>query len=94
MDDARDEIRIQTGSTWQYFFKAIVQWRNDMQVVKNSLSLEDRERCAVLHPETKQVIEIDIESSHFDCILDGLFIHLDDTNVQVQVIRGNIGIYL
>jgi dynein assembly factor 5, axonemal len=85
MDDAKDDIRIQVGSTWEYYFESISQWRNDMQSVKQSLPEEEREQCAIVHPETKEIIEIDIECSHFETILDGLFVHLDDGNVQVQV---------
>jgi dynein assembly factor 5 len=94
MDDAKDEVRIHTASTWSHFALAVFHWRASMEGMKRSLPVEDQERCAVVHPETKEVIEIDIEKGHFETILDGLFIHLDDTNVRVQVPVTYLGSYV
>jgi dynein assembly factor 5 len=94
MDDAKDEVRILTANTWSHFALAVCYWRTSMQEMKETLPVEDKDRCAVVHPETKEVIEIDIESGHFETILDGLFIHLDDTNVRLQVFGSHVGSYL
>ena len=85
MDDAKDDIRVQSGELWASFFKAVLQWKELMVPFKNSLPEEDRNRCAVLNPSTNEIVEIDLEGGHFETILNGLFIHLDDTNYQVQV---------
>ncbi|KAJ3359863.1 HEAT repeat-containing protein 2 [Kappamyces sp. JEL0680] len=82
MDDAKDEVRIQTAQVWERFFYSVQSWLASLAPLKETLPPQDRDKLTVLHDG--QLLEIGLESGHYETILDGLLVHMDDTNHLVQ----------
>jgi hypothetical protein len=78
MDDAKDSIRIKTAQTFKTLFKSIKIWNQEMQKYTEN---ESRNSIVV----NDLVLEIRLENTHWETILNTLLIHLDDTNQNVQV---------
>jgi dynein assembly factor 5 len=84
MDDAKEEIRIETALTFQHFFKAFKKVNMKLQPFIDSLPVDEQNRSAIIDPDNN-IIEIRLENGHFETIIKGLLIHLDDTNPMLQV---------
>ncbi|KAJ3315566.1 HEAT repeat-containing protein 2 [Boothiomyces sp. JEL0838] len=76
LDDAKDEIRIQSATLFISIYKAI----NDCKA-RNAHLRQDDKLTAIVNEE---VIEIDLDQVHYETILDCMLIHLDDTNNHIQ----------
>ncbi|KAL6589033.1 ARM repeat-containing protein [Neocallimastix sp. 'constans'] len=70
MDDASDVIRSHTSKTFQYLFECISQWQNYIQNVEMDSS--------------ETYIEKSLDDVHYQMIIKGLAIHLDDSNNLIQ----------
>jgi dynein assembly factor 5 len=76
MDDANDNVRTDTAALFALLFDKIGIWQSrwsDKQSVQGNTILEDGE-----------VVEIALDDVHYDTILKGLTVHMDDTNPEVQ----------
>ena len=71
MDDASDVIRSHTSKTFQYLFECISQWQYYIQNVEMDSS--------------EGYVEKSLDDVHYQTIIKGLAIHLDDSNSIIQV---------
>ncbi|KAJ3256957.1 HEAT repeat-containing protein 2 [Boothiomyces macroporosus] len=76
LDDAKDEIRIQSAALFISIYKAISDCK-----ARNAHLRQDDKLTAIVNEE---VIEIDLDQVHYETILDCMLIHLDDTNSHIQ----------
>lgn len=88
MDDAKDDLRVQTASVFNTFFQAISQWRESLTDFKTTLNPEDLDKIAVIGSDGA-LVEIDLDRGHFETIVERLLVHMDDTNSQVQEMTCN-----
>ncbi|OUM70216.1 hypothetical protein PIROE2DRAFT_37495, partial [Piromyces sp. E2] len=72
MDDASDVIRDQTAKTFPYLFNCVVQWQDHIQNVEMDSS--------------ESYVEKSLDDVHYQTMIKGLAIHLDDSNNIIQVI--------
>ena len=79
MDDASDVIRDQTAKTFPYLFNCIAQWQDHIQNVEMDSS--------------ESYVEKSLDDVHYQTMIKGLAIHLDDSNNIIQVIFLNIHIF-
>jgi len=70
MDDASDVIRNHTSKTFQYLFECISQWQNYIQNIEMDSS--------------EGYVEKSLDDVHYQTIIKGLAIHLDDSNNIIQ----------
>lgn len=87
MDDADDLIRIQTAKVFSSFFAAIAAWKQ----LKNQFHKEldpSGQQLTVLKDD--HIIELKLDDIHYESIVKGLCLHLDDTNRAIQVFRNFI----
>jgi len=70
MDDASDIIRGYTSKTFQYLFDCISQWQNYIQNIEMDSS--------------ETYVEKSLDDVHYQTIIKGLAIHLDDSNNIIQ----------
>jgi dynein assembly factor 5 len=84
MDDAKDVIRIQTCQTWSEYFKSIKAWQKSLEPLIASLPESERDKSTIVLGDG-EVVEIKIDDLHYDAIVNGLLIHMDDTNSILQV---------
>jgi dynein assembly factor 5 len=82
MDDADDQIRIQTAHAFSSFFRSIQDWSVAMRSYHNSLDPTGQDQTAVVYGE---VIELKLDDIHYENIIKGLCLHMDDANKAVQV---------
>jgi dynein assembly factor 5 len=79
MDDAKDQVRIHTASVWAAFFPAVKTWMGSVALLKGP---EDEGKLTTV--KDGQVIELGLDRGHYETIIDGLLIHLDDPDQNVQ----------
>lgn len=82
MDDAKDEVRIETASVFAVFFPAIKTWTDSLASLKAELELEERDGTTIVRDGV--VIELRLDRCHFESIIDGLLIHMDDADHRIQ----------
>lgn len=82
MDDAKDQVRIETANVWALFFPAVQQWISSMSHIRAQLPVEDQDKMTVVQDGV--VIEFGLDYGHYETIVDGLLIHMDDANHLVQ----------
>ncbi|ORX38796.1 ARM repeat-containing protein [Piromyces finnis] len=70
MDDASDVIRNQTAKTFPYLFNCIAQWQDYIQNNKMNSG--------------ESYIEKSLDDIHYQTMIKGLSIHLDDSNNIIQ----------
>lgn len=83
MDDAKDEIRIQTCVTWGHFFSAVNIWNTEMKPACEKYDPSGTMNSVL--DEAGALLELRLDQSHFEAILKGLTLHLDDVNNTLQV---------
>lgn len=82
MDDAKDSVRIQAASTWTEVFPSIKVWMDGLLYLRADLSKDDKQRLTIIKDGV--VVELGLDSGHYETIIDGLLIHMDDTNQVIQ----------
>jgi dynein assembly factor 5 len=82
MDDADDQIRIQTAHSFSCLFRSIQDWSVAMSSYHISLDATGQNKTFVLDGE---VIELKLDDIHYETIVKGLCLHMDDANKAVQV---------
>ncbi|KAJ3296291.1 HEAT repeat-containing protein 2 [Borealophlyctis nickersoniae] len=89
LDDAHDEIRIETGHAWKSFFVAVKRWGGRMAPLRAAVGagggisvLVDAAGNVV--PEGGTLVEIGLDDVHWITIVKGMAVHMDDTNPKVQ----------
>lgn len=70
MDDASDVIRNQTSKTFHYLFECISEWQNYIQNIEMDSS--------------EGYVEKSLDDVHYQTIIKGLAIHLDDSSNIIQ----------
>ncbi|KAJ3055054.1 HEAT repeat-containing protein 2 [Rhizophlyctis rosea] len=87
MDDAHDDIRIQTANIWRSFFIVISKWFSNVQSLRDQapgiVSVLVDEQGQVVG-ENGSLVEIALDDVHWHAIVKGLTVHMDDTNSQIQ----------
>lgn len=71
LDDAQDQVRIESCQVWSTFFKATELWqkrKNEKMEIVNENEYDD----------------IKIDDVHWQGIIKGLSIHMDDINLEIQ----------
>lgn len=82
MDDAKDQVRIQTATVWAVFFPAVKSWMDSMALYKAELGPEDEGKLTIV--KDGHLIELGLDRGHYETMIDGLLIHMDDPNPKVQ----------
>ena len=82
MDDAKDEVRIQTAEVWSRFFPAVKNWMDSLANIKAELGPEDEGKMTIVKDNI--VIELGLDRVHYETIIDRLLIHMDDTDHTIQ----------
>ena len=81
MDDAQDTLRIRCAQVWKSFFNASKRFLDRMALLRVT---SDESKVTVVQRETGEVIEVALDDVHWDTIIKGLLIHMDDTNSNIQ----------
>ncbi|KAI8904408.1 armadillo-type protein [Gorgonomyces haynaldii] len=81
MDDANDDIRVECAKTWKQFFASLNHWIHKMQPRHREL---DPTLSQLAHLENGQLIEFALEQGHYETIVKGLTLHMDDMNAKIQ----------
>ncbi len=81
LDDSQDDIRRQALRTLSAFFHAIARWQF---VIKD---LEKDENIATVKDDSQECgyREIRLDAVHWEAMVKGMAIHLDDLNSKIQV---------
>jgi dynein assembly factor 5, axonemal len=87
MDDANDEVRIDAAATIASMFHSMKAWKEYMTSIHNELDPTGCE-LTVIDKEGK-LVELKLDNVHYESMIKGLFIHMDDTNRKVQVLTIN-----
>jgi dynein assembly factor 5 len=82
MDDAKDSVRIKTAMVWTEFFKCVKIWMVSVAHYRAEMPFEDQDKLTLV--KDGLVIELGLESGHYETIMDSLLLHMDDTNHLVQ----------
>ncbi len=82
-DDAQDEIRILTAKVFITFFHSIARWQARMKPLMESTT----EGSSTVKDDTCEggFREIKLDDVHWEAIVKGITIHLDDMNPALQV---------
>lgn len=82
MDDSNDCVRIETANTFFAMFSSISKWQIEMVGIQEALDPNDTS-----HAFTNAgggLVESRLDDVHYEAIVKGLCLHLDDTNREVQ----------
>jgi dynein assembly factor 5 len=82
-DDAQDDIRILTAKVFVMFFHSIARWQTRMGPLEDSAP----GGSSTVKDETCEggFREIKLDDIHWEAIVKGITIHLDDMNPSLQV---------
>jgi dynein assembly factor 5 len=82
LDDSQDNIRISMARLFVKFFKVVGDWQTRMA----PFTKENPEACTITSEKSANgFIEIRLDDVHWDALVKGLAIHMDDTNSSLQV---------
>ena len=84
LDDANDGIRLKAIDSFGRFFTSYTQWRRDMTAIRAALD-PTGQALTVLDAEG-HLVELGLEQGHFETIIKGLTLHMDDANRNIQVL--------
>jgi dynein assembly factor 5 len=82
LDDSQDDIRRQALKTFVTFFDAIGRWQSSVKDL-----VEFANEATTIKDDTQECgfREIKLDSVHWETMLKGMAIHLDDMNKNIQV---------
>ncbi|KAI8811252.1 armadillo-type protein [Cladochytrium replicatum] len=79
LDDAKDEIRVEAAKALGELVKAMGAWETRMVDVGGE---EGKGKTAVV--VEGQVMEVRLDEMHWEQMVKGMAVHMDDTNVSIQ----------
>jgi dynein assembly factor 5 len=84
LDDSQDNIRISMARLFVKFFKVVDDWQSRMA----PWTSENPDACTIASDESENgFIEIRLDDVHWEAMVKGLAIHMDDTNSSLQVLN-------
>ncbi|KAL2914850.1 hypothetical protein HK105_205592 [Polyrhizophydium stewartii] len=81
MDDAQDTLRVRCAQTWSVLFTSIAAWLARMAPLRAS---SPDGTLSVIQDANGCIIEVALDSVHWQTMVKGLVVHLDDTNSLIQ----------
>ncbi len=81
LDDSQDDIRRRALKTFVAFFNSIDRWQHSVK------ELTDVNEANTIKDEMQECgfREIRLDSVHWETIIKGMAVHLDDLNSKIQV---------
>eukprot|EP00842_Homolaphlyctis_polyrhiza_P000454 jgi/Hompol1/1409/HPOL_002345-RA len=84
MDDAQDSLRIHCARVWQVYFESVAKWKARMAPLAQEAASRGELQLSVVPGPDEGIIEIALDTVHWETMVKGLTIHLDDTNSSIQ----------
>ncbi|KAH9252705.1 hypothetical protein BASA81_009399 [Batrachochytrium salamandrivorans] len=81
LDDAHDSLRIQCAKVWLLYFACVRRWLDRMAPLRSSLQ---NPSVSVTLDANEGVVEVSLDVVHWQSMVKGLTLHLDDTNSEIQ----------
>ncbi|OAJ35882.1 hypothetical protein BDEG_20113 [Batrachochytrium dendrobatidis JEL423] len=81
LDDAQDKIRVQCANIWPVYFNSVCRWLAKMA---SSYPIDTTNKLTSIPGADGGVVEIALDTVHWQTMIKGLTIHLDDTNPDIQ----------
>ena len=82
LDDAQDDIRIQVSAVLVTFFTSASAWLNRMKAEYPTESGQ-----SIMAADGVTLVELRLDDVHWRTMLEAICIHLDDSQLAVQVCR-------
>lgn len=81
LDDAIDTLRISAANVFDSFFACGARWLERMKPFRDSANPQ---ATSVQGPKG-ELLEVSLDNCHWETIVQGMVIHMDDTNNEIQV---------